>query len=522
VIGVNQVRESEGNVPQNADLRFRRQFVLTPNPVDDLTHWRHITIHNECSHLYVHPDLEATFVQNDTNTIKLALLGFALDPTRPQHHNRDIAKALAHEAATLDDLLMSAGNLAGRFVCIVELHDQLYVLHDACGLRSVFYTYRPDGLYIASRPALLSTVCDLEPADYAESFLDSRYKAENADFWLPSRVTLYKDVHHLTPNHYLDVANAKQVRFWPQQPIVERRIEDVVPCAAQMLQSLMTSANARYNLALPLTAGWDSRMLLAASRDILEDVYLYTLLFRHLTAQSPDVRIPRQLADEHHFMHDVRDCRGAMDDGFSHIYYENVDLAHEGWGDIASKMLDQFPSEYISVSGNGSEIARCSYYKSGAHEPITSACQLAELHLQKGWGEIPFIVDTLDTWLRDVQTTGVDTKIDVLDLFYWEHRMGSWAAQAQTEWDIVHETFLPFNYRPLLEVMLGAPTAYRRQYDYLLYRQIIECLWPGLMDTPINPTDRKKKLKSNLRSLLQRIGMYQQVRRGYRQLMRGR
>ena len=54
-------------------------------------------------------------------------------------------------------------------------------------------------------------------------------------------------------------------------------------------------ANERYNLSLPLTAGWDSRVLMSATKQIFSDIEFYTLKYRSQTESSQDIRIPARL-----------------------------------------------------------------------------------------------------------------------------------------------------------------------------------------------------------------------------------
>ena len=100
----------------------------------------------------------------------------------------------------------------------------------------------------------------------------------------------------------------------------------------------------------------------------------------------------------------------------------------------------------------------------------------------------------------------------MFDLFYWEHRMGSWQAQSQLEWDIVQEVYSPFNHRGLLELMLSISTNLRSAPNYSLYKMIIQLLWPEVMRQPLNPATTKDRLKD----FLNYIGVYKIVRRVYK------
>jgi len=56
----------------------------------------------------------------------------------------------------------------------------------------------------------------------------------------------------------------------------------------------------------------------------------------------------------------------------------------------------------------------------------------------------------------------------------------------ESEWDIVQETFTPYNCRRLLTTMLSVDESHRQQYDPELYRLLMGKLWPEILREPIN------------------------------------
>ena len=164
------------------------------------------------------------------------------------------------------------------------------------------------------------------------------------------------------------------------------------------------------------------------------------------------------------------------------------------------------------MKGNCSEIARCRYYKDGTHEPIMSPDQI--IALVDGWHTIKFVRDQISAWFDRACEVATETNMDILDLFQWEHRMGSWQAQSQLEWDIVQETYTPYNHRGLMELMLGTPTKLRSAPNYTLYRMMYKVLWPEVMRQPVNPMTAKQRLQN----MLKHIGMYKIARTAYKRI----
>ena len=279
----------------------------------------------------------------------------------------------------------------------------------------------------------------------------------------------------------------------------------------------MWAASSRYKLALFVTAGWDSRLLLAASRKITGQISTYSMMLDHMTEKSPDVTIPRSISrtDQRLNWH-LLDCRTRVDPEFHSLYHANVNLAHESSIKPAYTVFGKIPQDRLSVKGNCSEIARCGYYMYGVHDEIVSARQLAAL--VSGWDEIPFVVEYLDDWLLEAERACAEAGMELLDLFFWEHYLGSWLARTWLEKDIAEESFSPYNYRPLITVMLGAPLKYRRGPDYLLYQFITERLWPKLVQWPVNPRDLSfgETVELHIRKFLLHTGLYARMRRLYK------
>jgi hypothetical protein len=120
-------------------------------------------------------------------------------------------------------------------------------------------------------------------------------------------------------------------------------------------------------------------------------------------------------------------------------------------------------------------------------------------------GTHPFVVRAFDEWLSDTRNA---FNVHLLDLFYWEQRMGNWQAMSQLEWDIVQEVFTPLNCRSLLATMLSVDEKYRRPPEFRLHRQLILSLWPDVLSEPINPhRNCRKGIRGGAKKLLARTGL---------------
>ncbi len=429
--------------------------------------------------------------------------------------NADILQKIGNSPITFQAIATCLDRLTGRFVLVAVTKDGSWIFHDPCGLRTVYYTGSGRDFHAASQPTLLAQAVPLEASAHFSEYMDSDYRRSVLEHWLPSGHSLARNVSHLVPNHAVSLHSGTQIRYWPNAPIRPVSLDRGAREASDLLSKIISAADHRFKLALPMTAGLDSRMLLAAAKHKADRLYCYTLQYRDLTATSDDIRIPRELLRSLGIDHRIIDCRQSdLPDDFLELYRQNghVPVAHlNDWGFIAYGLHTGYPQTRVALKGNCSEIARCYYYPFGRHRRISSVNQL--LDLEPGWRELPFVREQIAEWLKSVRGITVQMGVDILDLFYWEHRMGSWQAQSQLEWDVAQESFTPFNHRGLLETMLGVPAKFRCAPSYRLQRQMISTLWPELLRVPINPKSRAALFKYRLKHVLDSAGVLGSARR---------
>jgi hypothetical protein len=108
----------------------------------------------------------------------------------------------------------------------------------------------------------------------------------------------------------------------------------------------------------------------------------------------------------------------------------------------------------------------------------------------------PYAREAIDLWFVGAESFCRDYNIPILDLFYWEQRMGHWGSQYPQEQDIAIEELSPFNNRNLLLSLLRVPSSERASPDYSFFRKLIGELWPEALAEPINPGNAGDYLKS--------------------------
>jgi len=73
----------------------------------------------------------------------------------------------------------------------------------------------------------------------------------------------------------LDLNSKGISRFWPNKALENQSPDNVAKKGAEYIRGCIQSAAERKSIHLGITAGWDSRVLLAASRNLSDKIYYY-------------------------------------------------------------------------------------------------------------------------------------------------------------------------------------------------------------------------------------------------------
>ena len=258
------------------------------------------------------------------------------------------------------------------------------------------------------------------------------------------------------------------------------------------------------NLIQPLTAGWDSRLLLAASKNVTSNIKYYVFNpSKHTSEIHQDVDISNKLAKKNNLNFQVfhtnrLDATFVQEFNKNHLLPRIMDKTAE-----IQYLQNNFQNSTINLNGNGGEVLR-KYYGTG-----TSNITLSDLILLTKYSNSDIFKEELDKWLYNARTFSYSTNIPILDLFYWEQRMGHWGALYPFELDLAMEQVSPFNNRNFIYTALTAHPSKLKGLRYTLFEDIIKFLWPELLLEPINPKDSYLKniikSKTRLRLFVQKM-----------------
>jgi hypothetical protein len=464
-------------------LLFRRQFVLGPTPFAPTRHWSSLPLPNDII-LSIHEDLHVFSASSAGVTV--TLIGVALDPLNPERAEADIVRSLLENGSSIRELINSSRPLAGRWIIICQNHEATYLFTDPCGFRQVFYFSDGHRFWCGSQPEIINANCtlDLNTNDKLQQFLLSPKLSRTESAWVGSQ-TLYKDCFHLLPNHYLDVNNLEPIRFFPNVTMPLKPASSIIESASSILRGTIEAITKRQNVLMALTAGWDTRVLLAASREVSANIQYFVDRHGVLPEDHPDVWVPGLLAEKLGINLVVKNSVDELPGWFVTAISRNVTGAR-----ILPKsrmIYDKFIGDEnrLNINGNASEICRNYFDKYCKIDPknVTAPDLVGML----GYDGLPFVREEIHKWRSNLNPYQVND-VNVLDMLHWEQRIGNWGAQYPAEQDIAIEEVSPFNCRLLIETLLSSPRHLRAAPDYPLYTALIQKMWPEALSVPINPS----------------------------------
>ncbi|MEM5498167.1 hypothetical protein WNY77_12225 [Paraglaciecola mesophila] len=474
-----------------AQLRFSKQFLLSSTTVLNslLDNWAVTTLSSGYL-LYTHPNLNVAQVCNEH--YQYIAMGDLLDPDQAKACNEEIIQRLADECDSFAALELALSTLSGRWALIATINGRSRVYHDAAGQKSVFYHTSVSGeRFMCTHPSLLHSleivVKDTELQNEFESFT-------NSGSW-PIYALPYCDVHQLLPNHYLDLEELAAARYWPKGQLQPLTVEAAAKKMAHLVKGATEAAAARNNCILNLTGGYDSRLILASAVDIWEQCEFFTV--KRTDSPKHDQSIPIKLKNKyklkHHFVQSsVKSAATAkQNDELNKQLQINVGGMRYDPSLQATLAVKNTIGDKTHLPGLISEVTRCYYYEDGVHPDRITPEFLAQ---RSGFGSNPIAIKGCKRWLDNLPD---DLSVNILDLFYWEHRLGIWAACGMAFSEAVMDQLSPMNCRAYLEAGLSTDVSYRKS-PYALITKTIEVLNPGLL---------KFKFNYDLADYLQELGV---------------
>ena len=454
-------------------ILFRRGFLLGaagPRVEEWTAHWCHRDVAGQT----LRHDPLVPYHACTSRGLRLHSLGLICDVFAPGLSDEDVVAALA---ADLRDswaaFYASLKRTGGAYVLFIEDGEGVHVVLDATGTVPVCHGFGT----IASHPRLIAETQGLTVSPVAERWF--KHKAMNlGGRYMPGLLTAYDGIEILTPNQRLH--DGRMTRFYPDADCRERHPDEIVETVAPALSSQLSRSSER--LAFSLSGGMDSRLTLAASRPVAQHSLYFTYYGDNHPVFSNDIAVVRQLRDALGLEHrEARLSAYTTPPDFAAEFAINGD-GMQGPAGLAYWFAGCVGADHLHVRSNILETVRGYYLKNALnHKDAFDALKLARLFRQATAEEFtPYFQDFID---KAQFTHDACRGFHYSDMFYWEHRLGGWLGPMIRGQRAVFETYIIYNSRALLELMMSRPLEDRANASIVV--ALIERLWPEVLDVPV-------------------------------------
>lgn len=458
---------SSGDKAGLSHLLYRNGFVVsgTKPAIPSISHWETTALGN--AFVTTHP--EANIRIAASGGLHLALIGMAFDPEEGVYDEGAVLNELLRTATADHDLYAVLDRLAGRFALIVSRQGRTEIFQDAMGSRSVFYSAASGTFVAASHSELVADLVGARFADFFIPFITSKNYLQRDVKYLPGVATAYEGVLQLTPNTKLIMPEQRVERFWPREDIGAPTSDDEATEALVIhLEGLARYVDSQgMRPIVGLTAGTDSRGMFAATKDSDPLIFTYVRSAKGNETGSLDARMAAEIAgvyglDAHVWPVVSKSSLNATDNDFSHAFRRSTGYyrgAGSAWlGSMAENIADV--RNPLFIRGFGGEVMRGFYQGMGKSIRKISVFQLADTydvnagaavtrrHFNDMMERVSFNSESLHGY-------------DANDIFYWEHRMGTWGSTAMAEADLVAPSIVAYNSRNLFRTFMSLPQSVR-------------------------------------------------------------
>ena len=456
---------------------FKKQFLLSTKDLAPSKDFAKLKIGDY--YLHYHHDLEfSTSKKEDT---EIYLLGSLYSWESPELSDTEILNTLI-SSKNIEEFLVDISQFYGEFVILYKDKEELILFNDACAQREIYYDLNFEAF--GTQPKLINTVIEPQPDvnTNAYDYYTSEYFTNKCVF--VSDTTHLKNVKHLLANHYINITKKEVKRFFPILKKQELPLDEVAKKAAHILKGFVKAISLRHSIIMPVTGGYDSRLLFLASLDLKNSCDYFVSKHAHMTDEHNDITIPKQLTALYNKDFLVVEEKDIPKQDFKKDYSDSIDFPRF---DIISNVAKK---DNVLLNANISEVSSCLL---GFHKNI-SAANLATLTAQPPH---KFPIDQYKIWLERTRMETEGLNYHLLDLFYWEEFESNWVAKLKTEANALQVNVLsPFNSRYLLNLLLSVKRSKRGVFNNQLYDCIIYYLSDNnkaVIKLPINP-DRDTKM----------------------------
>jgi hypothetical protein len=429
--------------------------------------------------LVAHPEASVRCVECPDG--RFILVGVVVDTSHPCS---DAAVRLRgtspHDVRNLVEVLR---DWTGTYVLLACFSSEAWLYTDAASLETVYY----GGGRAASSPLLL-------PGLRRDDDLDRQFRLSGVDDWYPGSLCPFVGTRALHANHRLELGSGRLERFWPDHdpPPVSR--PDAVDRIGQLLRVAVVGLHRQSPVLASLTGGKDTRLCLAASKDLIDGIEFFTI--RAPCVRTCDLAIAGALADRFGLNHRFIDDEPAP--GWLLSLYDEMSagMSVGARRDIVGACRQLASDKYVHLNGNLGAMAKRFFWPSKDPQSV-SMTSMARWFANNA----PCVEQGLEEWFSTVPDLAPAT---VYNLMYLEQRGGRWEGVGENASKLFYGSMSPFCNRRVFELISGVPPP---EQGHPLLVDIVRSLWPELLEIPYCRPPRRwtRVIPKGLRARLRRL-----------------
>ena len=340
----------------------------------------------------------------------------------------------------------------------------------------------PESQRIASSAGMM-----MEPEEYNVRLLSERHrrliKDDISGAWMPGFLTAHEGISRLLPNFFLDLKNWTMHRFWPKPENISAEIslEEAAQSVAKDVREYINATAVQFpQIAPTLTAGFDTRIILAGCRDVREQCEFFTTgSFNQGLDQIVSSKITKQLNLKHRFLDPVKSTQQEKEEWDILVGHSTHEVGRDYYKTLRGVQAD------VMFTGMYGETGRSRLYQKELDriEEIKPDARFLAGRVSAPANDSE-VLETLDDWLTTISWTPT---WKILDLAFNELRFGGWAmAQAPASRGIQF-TLMPFAQFSIQEAFMNVRPS--EKTTSRLFQRIGVLLWPEAMEFSINKYD---------------------------------
>lgn len=413
-------------------------------------------------HIFFHP--ETKVYKKQKKDFGLYLIGHAYNPIDMIHEEDIILDSLLFST----DIVREINKLTGVFSLFVYNKGVIQIYQDACGIMPVYFGRIDNRIVISNYAQLIADIWELRMDSWISEYINSSFYTIGIR-QLCGRDSAFSELKMLTANTYLSLSDLSINRFYPISPLCTT--EDNYNYIKKILHNSMLCCSRKWNCAISLTGGVDSRMTLAAANGLYDKFSYFSFISN--PAERKDTEAATNICNAikvNHIIYEIPDNNEAISN-FKQlkkiINHNTSEILRPKDSDIrkiitlADKMVN-----CVEIKSHISEVGRAFYFKKLGKKSFRtplSARNMSNLAKRNMFNRalLKKMDRSFSEFIKETAFDEIPSGYEQTDMFYWENRMPLWGSLVKQRFDVSHETTIIYNNRLLLEAFLKFPLQQR-------------------------------------------------------------